>query len=314
MTDSPLQPTPFRGDPDVAELHAFFQPERQFAGDTLWTFGTSLKSAYVNSFEFLNQAPIVQLWRDGKGGIQAVSRITLGADEWFYLAAPEHRRPDVSLAIIRQADAAMQLLSVMPSWRTVVYESDSAGARLLEEHGYTEEGCDEVYMARSLDSEIRSVPEPTGCSVRVLDSDDPAQVQERGDAQVDAFLEAQPYAEVAAWMTRTMRHQLAYGRPKRHPSVVAVEASGTVVAFADPFFDDANRVGEFEPVGTRKKLHRRGLAKAVLTRGLVLMKQAGMEKAVVRTGFANAAAIAAYSSVGFEISDRLMNYRKRRDR
>jgi hypothetical protein len=44
------------------------------------------------------------------------------------------------------------------------------------------------------------------------------------------------------------------------------------------------------------------------------MKQAGMEKAVVRTGFANAAAIAAYSSVGFEISDRLMNYRKRRDR
>jgi ribosomal protein S18 acetylase RimI-like enzyme len=37
-----------------------------------------------------------------------------------------------------------------------------------------------------------------------------------------------------------------------------------------------------------------------------------MQRAVVRTGASNVAAIAAYESVGFEITDRLMNYRKAR--
>ena len=59
-------------------------------------------------------------------------------------------------------------------------------------------------------------------------------------------------------------------------------------------------------------MQRRGLAKAVLTRGLELMKEAGMQRAVVRTGSDNAAAIAAYTSVGFEITDHLLNYRKER--
>jgi ribosomal protein S18 acetylase RimI-like enzyme len=312
MTREPLQPTPFRGDPDVDALHAFFQPERQFAGDTLWSFGTSLKSAYVNSFEFLNHPPVVQLWRDAEGEVQAVSRIVLATGEWFYLAAPGFRRPEVALPIIEQADSAMQLLSGQPSWRTVAYQSDPGGARLLGDAGYASDGCDEVYMTRSLDGLVPALPDPPGCTVRNLVADDPAEVFERCDAQTDAFLEGQPRAEVAAWMTRTMPHQLGYGRPTRHPGVVAIDGSGRVLAFADLFLDHENGIGEFEPVGTRKQLHRRGLAKAVLTRGLELMQRAGMRQAVVRTGTDNAAAIAAYSSVGFETTDHLLRYRKER--
>jgi ribosomal protein S18 acetylase RimI-like enzyme len=93
---------------------------------------------------------------------------------------------------------------------------------------------------------------------------------------------------------------------------VAVDANGRVLAFADPYFDPANKIGEFEPVGTRKEMQRRGLAKAVVTRGLELMQRAGMQQAVVRTGVENAAAIAAYASVGFEVSDQLLYYRKKR--
>jgi len=307
-----LRPTAFRGDPDVPELRAFFRPERQFAGDTLWTFGTSLKSAYVNTFEFLNHPPIVQLWRDAAGTVQAVSRVMLATGHWFFLAAPGYRcrdgRSDVSSAIVEQADAAMRLLSGLPSWCTGAYESDSTTAQLLEGHGYTRERRLEVYMTRSLEMPIAAAPEPVGCSVRVLEPDDASQVFERGDAQTDAFLDGQPRDEVAAWMTRTMPHQLGYGGA----SVVAVEPAGKVLAFADPYFDRDNRIGEFEPVGTRKSLQRRGLAKAVLTRGLELMRQAGMEHAVVRTDRDNEAAIAAYRSVGFEVEDYWCSYRKQR--
>jgi mycothiol synthase len=313
MQSNPLLSTPFRGDPDVAELHDFLQPERQFAGDTLWTFGTSLKSAYVNSFEFLNHAPVVQLWRDGQGRVQAVSLIILGSAEWYYIAAPDYRRAEVSTAIIEQADAAMRLLSANKNWQTVVYESDLPSAKLLADRGYTPDGIDEVYMTRSLDGAIASVPDPPGCSVGMLDPENPGQVFERGDAQTDAFLAGQPRTEVEAWMTRTMPRQLDYGRPKQHPSVIATEADGTVLAFADAFFDHHNKIGEFEPVGTRTQARRRGLAAAVLTRGLELMKAAGMLQAVVRTGFDNPAAIGAYASVGFGVTDRLMKYRRRRD-
>ena len=200
---------PFRGDPDVEAVHDFFRSERQYAGDTLWTFGTSLKSAYVNTFEFLNQAPIVQLWRDGNGVVQAISRIGLAAGEWFYLAAPGYRRAELIREIIDQADSSLELLSGLPSWRTVNYQSDSTGAKHLEDCGYRADGYDQVYMTRSLGTAIAPIPVPTGTSLRSLDPDDPAQVFERGDAQTDAFLDGQSYADVSSWMTRTMRHQLA---------------------------------------------------------------------------------------------------------
>ena len=57
-------------------------------------------------------------------------------------------------------------------------------------------------------------------------------------------------------------------------------------------------------------MQRLGLAKSVLRRGLELMREAGMQQAVVRTGFDNTAAIAAYASVGFEVADRLLKFRK----
>jgi ribosomal protein S18 acetylase RimI-like enzyme len=313
MPHSPLKPTAFRGDPDVGELHDFFRPERQFAGDTLWTFGTSLKSAYVNSFEFLNHAPVVQLWRDAQGVVQAVSQLMLGTAEWYYLAAPDYRREEVSIAIIEQADDALNMLSAHPSWRTVLYESDASGAKLLADRGYTPDGVDEVYMTQSLEGAVASAVDAPGYTVGILDPDNPAEIFERGDAQTDAFLAGQPRNEVEAWMTRTIPRQLGYGRPKRPPSVIAKEAGGKVGAFADVFFDHQNKIGEFEPVGTRKGMQRRGLAKAVLTRGLELMVEAGMHRAVVRTGLDNPAAIGAYASVGFEITDHLLRYRKQRN-
>jgi len=118
-----LKPTAFKGDDHAEDLLAFFQSARQFAGDIRWTFGTSLKSAYVNSFEFLNHAPVVQLWRDRDDVVQAVSRISFGTGEWFEQAAPAFRNCETAALMINQADAALELLTDRPQWRTVAYES-----------------------------------------------------------------------------------------------------------------------------------------------------------------------------------------------
>jgi len=310
--NSTLRATAFAGDPDIDELRSFFQSSAQFTGDTLWTFGTSLKSAYVNTFEFMNHAPVVQLWRDASGVVQVVSRISLGTGEWFHLAAPGSRTAEVTHALVQQADAAFALLTDRAAWETVRYESKHDETRELEQAGYARNGVAEVYMARSLTHPVVDVPCPAGVHVTVLDPSDGPLVHERAMAQVDAFSNGAPTASEAAWITRSLPHQLGYDTPANNPSIVAVDNTGTVLAFADPFLDHKNHIGEFEPVGTRTAAQRKGLSKVVIGRGLNEMRNQGMNQAIVRTGVDNGAAIAAYASMGFETTDHLIRFRKER--
>jgi ribosomal protein S18 acetylase RimI-like enzyme len=312
VTTGQLRATAFRGDADVDQLHSFFRPEHQFAGDTLWSFGTSLKSAYVNSFEFMNHAPVVQLWRDDAGTLQAVSRISLGTGEWFHLAAPAYRHKEITEALVRQADSAFALLTDRTTWHTVRYHSSTAEIGLLQHAGYVRDGIAEVFMVRSLDEPIAPATDDLGVTIRVLDPTDAKQVHERALAQVDAFSEAEPTASETAWITRSLPHQLSYGRPSTCPGIIAANAAGAVLAFADFFIDRSNRIGEFEPVGTRKSARRCGLGRSVTIRGLQEMRGLGMTQAIVRTGHDNRAAIATYESVGFETTDLLVRFRKDR--
>ena len=307
-----LRATAFRGDPDLAELHAFFQPERQFAGDTLWSFGTSLKSAYVNTFEFLNHAPVVELWRDAGDAVQAVSRLSLGTGEWFHLAAPGYRDAEIAASLIRQADSAFVLLTDLESWSTVRYESATEDIEQLHGASYVADGIAEVYMTCSLGEPTETVPAPTGVQFHELDRSNSDLIQERAVAQVDAFSNGAPSEGHLAWITRSLPHLLHYGYPANNPNLIAVDDDGQILAFADMFLDRINLIGEFEPVGTRMSARRRGLSRAIMTQGLTEMREAGMTQAVVRTGYDNTAAIAAYKSVGFETTDHLVRYRKRR--
>jgi ribosomal protein S18 acetylase RimI-like enzyme len=56
---------------------------------------------------------------------------------------------------------------------------------------------------------------------------------------------------------------------------------GTPVAFALGWYDEANRLGEFEPLGTDPDYRRRGLGRALLLLGLRRFREAGATEAVV---------------------------------
>lgn len=306
-----LRPTAFRGDQDAAELLAFFAPERQFDGDVRWSFGTSLKSAYVNTYEFLNHAPIVQLWRDAGDLVQAVSRISLGTGEWFYQAAPGFRTDAVTASIVAQADQAFDLLSDQSAWHTVAYESDLAGIERLKDRGYEPRQRDEVFMEMPLDSIASRKAHFDAVEVRLLDAENAGEVRERALTQVDAFGGGAPSESEQAWIHRTLPHQLAYA-PDQSANVVAIADDGSCLAFADVYFDPVSLVGEFEPVGTRTDAQQQGLASAVMRHGLGEMRSAGMTRAIVRTGVDNAPALAAYESVGFKITDYRIRFRWKR--
>ena len=84
---------------------------------------------------------------------------------------------------------------------------------------------------------------------------------------------------------------------------LAVETGDTTrAAFTTIWFDDVNKVGLFEPVGTEPAFLRLGLARAVMTDGLRRMREAGMHTALVEHDIANEPAAALYASLGFTVA------------
>ena len=76
------------------------------------------------------------------------------------------------------------------------------------------------------------------------------------------------------------------------------------------WFDPVNKVGLFEPVATHPDYQGKGLGKAVMAEGMSRMKAAGMERAIVGFDPGNAAALALYTSMGFQASAYFVIYRK----
>ena len=72
--------------------------------------------------------------------------------------------------------------------------------------------------------------------------------------------------------------------------------------------DRRNRIGEIEPLGTRRGHERRGLARAVVAEALRLMEAHGMEAAPVQGAEVNAPALALYTSLEFAPGRRSLTY------
>jgi mycothiol synthase len=87
-------------------------------------------------------------------------------------------------------------------------------------------------------------------------------------------------------------------QPERELVIQAPD--GSFVAFSIIWFDQINRTGLFEPVGTHKDYHRRGFGQAIVLYGLQQMAAAGMEFASVAHFGDNQAARALYQTCGFK--------------
>jgi ribosomal protein S18 acetylase RimI-like enzyme len=87
--------------------------------------------------------------------------------------------------------------------------------------------------------------------------------------------------------------------------------NGSLVAYCLAWLDDANRVGELEPVGTHPDHRRRGLASAVCRFALHRLREEGAERAIVYS-LVDSEATALYESIGLREHARSLQLLKRR--
>jgi GNAT superfamily N-acetyltransferase len=166
---------------------------------------------------------------------------------------------------------------------------DRSLAMALERFGYQVDrsGTSDV-LARSLD-ELPEPGLPLGYHFDWVRT--PTLLTGRVEAHRAAFAPSDLSVRMYERVQRTWAYRANLDR-------VVVTDDGNVVAFCTAWFDELNRAGLLEPVGTHPAHRRRGLARAVCIDALRALRAEGARKAQV--GFTTEAAYATYSSIGFE--------------
>jgi predicted N-acetyltransferase YhbS len=179
--------------------------------------------------------------------------------------------------------------------RAFSYSRDETRQAVLTARGYRNTGEASVYYAQAI-GDIPTAPRlPPGYSIRHV----------RGEEDAEARAAVQRSAFESTFMTAE-RHARVRAAPTYRPELdIVVEApDGTFAAFALVWFDEANRLGVFEPVGTAVDHQRRGLGRAVMVEGLRRLAGLGARVACVQTGVDEEPARRLYQATGFIELDR----------
>jgi mycothiol synthase len=181
------------------------------------------------------------------------------------------------------------------------YDYDAERQAMLARRGYQNPVHIGYKRRRAMDKPIPAVAVPEGYTVRSLRADD--------DLALCCAVSIAAFGSPA--MGTDVYRSLQTAPTYRLDHDLVVEApDGTFASFCIVWFDEVNRIGMFEPVGTHPNHRRMGLAKAVMCEGLRRLAALDATVAYVGVGSDNVAANRSYESVGFTEFDQEYRWRK----
>jgi ribosomal protein S18 acetylase RimI-like enzyme len=176
---------------------------------------------------------------------------------------------------------------------TWMIDGDARRGDALARRGYVNKGESGVGFALRLDGRQIEPALPPGAIARHVGQ---ADIAERIDLHRDAW---------SVWGESSFsaeRYDRIREAPLYDPSLdVVVEFEGRLVSYCICWVDEVNRIGHFEPVGTRPGYARRGFGRAAIREGLRRLQACGMSRATVNTATVNPGAQALYRSAGFSV-------------
>jgi mycothiol synthase len=237
-------------------------------------------------------------WRDAIDGPRYLQTVCL--------LDPAHRRQGIGGAMLAWQERRLRAIdaslpadrpSVMRAWS---WDHDAGAAALFERAGWTMEGRGYEMLRPTLDG-IPEVALPEGFEVRAVE---PADERAIWDASAEAFRDERGEGE---WGEGDWERHMA--DPYRDPTLWAIAWSGDQIAGGvagriDPEENAHLGVlqGYIAGVWTRRPFRRRGLARALLARVLVLLRDRGMTSAYLGVDGLNPnQAVNLYEALGFEV-------------
>lgn len=202
---------------------------------------------------------------------------------------------------------AVGQLSAFDEVQTVwIAEHDAARIHWLVENGFSADEEHLVLLKRVLSGPLAGPALPDGFSLR--SSRGEADARLRSVVSHAAFGSKKPFEE---YWPRTLRFMQSAVYVPEH-EIFVISPDERAAAFCIIWTDGLNKIGLFEPVGTHPDFQRMGLGKSLLFEGLRRLKAEGMSEASVCAVSTNPAAIHLYESIGFEKSQKLLTYTKRK--
>jgi GNAT superfamily N-acetyltransferase len=180
--------------------------------------------------------------------------------------------------------------------------ADETGRReWLEKRGYVGEDSLVCFM-QPLDRDLPTPLLPEGFSF--IDAMRPEWADRRADVHFNAFHPSRMTAAAYAHFMTAPNYDPAL-------DIVVAAPDGTFASFAMVWLDPETCIGNFEPVGTRDGMQRKGLGKAALLEGMRRMRARGMTVATVLTHADSPGNIAFYKSAGFTPTNMIMKYEQK---
>jgi GNAT superfamily N-acetyltransferase len=186
--------------------------------------------------------------------------------------------------------------------------------RFLGHEGYERQDMSYSCYRRPLIEPVPAPVLPAGFTIRPIAGE--AEAEMRAALHHDAFFRGGS----KAYEEGTLRQLAVMKMPHYDPQLdlMVMAPDGTPAAGCICWVDPVNRVGLFEPVGTRPQFRRQGLATALMLGGLQRLRDRGMQAALVTgdhpgkeeesTEFTSSRFV--YEAVGFQLLCRTYLYHK----
>lgn len=184
---------------------------------------------------------------------------------------------------------------------TYAYADDAERIAALESRGYQSEPFLTCFF-RDLNHPLPEIVLPDGYTFLDAMRDDLA------DGRAQAHFSA--FSPGSKMTPAHYRHFMTAPSYNPETDIVVLNGEGVPVAYAMAWLDEGSKVGIFEPVGTHKDYHRKGLGRATMREGMRRMKERGMRYATVCTGAKSEDNIAFYLDAGFDRVNDLLKFRK----
>lgn len=244
----------------------------------------------------------VRIWEQGGAVAGFVLQKRARFDPYVAPWLSPEERSELLRLMVAHAEAYAFALDPQAKPNTSVARSNLETIQTLQALGYAQSPFMMYFLERPLDEDIPPPRLPEGFVVR---HPEPNEMGER----VDIHLEVWHPSRFSMQSYLQIRSGPLSGAKLYRPNLdlVAVSPEGRFASYCMVWYDPVNKIGEFEPVGTRPAFERKGLGRAVLTEGFRRLKALGAKTACVAC---EPSTLEFYQSAGFKEVNQWLDFSK----